>query len=144
MPIATNYKETKVMTASPMELILMLYDACIASLKKAEEAFKIETPDKFQEINNNLLHAQNVIVELTVSLDFEKGGQIAKNLHNLYDFCSNQLTKANIKKEVAPIRNVRETMTELRETWQKVADQEKASEESPVTQTSGSGILVSG
>ena len=78
MATAKKYRQTQVMTASPMELVMMLYDECIRALDNAEKAFEIAEPDNIQEVNNNILHAQDIITELTVSLDMEKGGEIVK------------------------------------------------------------------
>jgi len=130
MPATENYRNTHIMTASPMELILMLYDEAIRSLGNAEEAFKVEGPDHLQEINNNILHAENIITELTVSLDMEQGGEIAANLQRLYDFMTNHLAKANVEKNIKPITEVKELMSELRETWGQVAEKEPAREDS--------------
>ncbi len=123
MPSTETYRSTHIMTATPMELITMLYDECISSLLKAEEAFKIEGPDRFQEISNNILHAQDVITELSVSLDMEKGGQIAANLQRLYDFMITHLCSANTRKVLQPLKEVREMMIDLGKTWKQVAEQ---------------------
>ncbi len=131
MPALENYRNTHIMTASPMELIIMLYDEAIKSLAKAEEAFKLEGPVRIQEINNNLLHTQDIITELTASLNFEKGGEIAANLYKLYEFMIHQLSQANIKKQVKPVKEVKALMTELKEAWLKVAEKEPKGEEIP-------------
>ncbi len=123
MPSTETYRSTHIMTATPMELITMLYDECITSLHKAEEAFDIEGPDRFQEISNNILHAQDIITELSVSLDMEKGGQIAANLQRLYDFMITHLCSANTRKNLKPLKEVREMMMDLGDTWRKVAEQ---------------------
>ena len=136
MITAENYRQTQIMTASPMELIIMLYDEAIRSLTTAEEAFKDERPDRIPEINNNLLKAQNIITELTVALDMEKGGAIATNLQRLYDFMSRHLSNANVSKTERPIKEVREMMGELRDAWKQVAEKEPRPEnpDEPVVQ----------
>jgi len=121
---ANSYKQNVILTASPMELIVMLYDEGISSLSKAEAAFQIEGPERIQEISNNLIHAQDIITELAVSLNMEKGGEIAEHLHRLYDFMLNHLAKANASKRAKPISEVRELLCELRESWKQVAAQE--------------------
>ena len=128
MITAENYRQTQIMTASPMELIIMLYDEAIRSLATAEDAFKNDQPDRIPEINNNLLKAQNIITELTVSLDMEKGGAIATNLQRLYDFMSRHLSIANVSKSARPIKEVREMMGELRDAWKEVAEKEPKSD----------------
>jgi flagellar secretion chaperone FliS len=143
MPAFENYHNTHIMTASPMELILMLYDEAVKSLGKAEEAFKIEGPGRIQEINNNLLHAQDIITELTASLNFEKGGEIASNLYKLYEFMIHQLSQANINKKVKPVREVKALMIELKEAWLKVAEKEPRGEEIQ-EQRPASNIAIAG
>ena len=121
---AEHYRNTQVMTASPMTLVLMLYDECIRSLKQAEEAFGTEGHERFQKINNHVLHAQDIVTELAVSLDMEKGGKVAGSLQRLYEFMASHLSRANAQKTAKPIRDVREMMEELREAWATVADEE--------------------
>lgn len=119
-----QYQAMSVNTASPMELVIMVYDECIRSLERAEAAFDIEGPDRIEKIGNNLLHAQDAITELSLSLDMEQGGEIAENLSRLYDFMSHHLSQANVKKQVEPIHEVKELLLELREAWVQVAEQE--------------------
>jgi flagellar protein FliS len=136
MQTVRKYQEINVNTASPMELIIMLYDECIRSLEKAEKAFEIEGPERIETINNNLLHAQDIITELAVSLDMEKGGVIAQNLQKLYDFMVNHLSHANINKIVKPVTDVKTMMNDLREAWKEVAAKEDPREITPTSTVS--------
>jgi len=142
----TKYQQTQVMTASPMELIVMMYDECITTLEKAEKSFEhvSDGPDRIQALNNTLLHAEDIISELAISLDMERGGEIAKNLHRLYDFMIYYLSQANTKQILKPIVEVRKMMVELRQSWQKVAIQEPAREEDAENVPLRGGILVNG
>ena len=124
MMTAQNYRDTQILTASPMELIIMLYEEGIRTLRNAEAAFELEGPERLQEINNNLLHAEDIITELAVALDIEKGGQIALNLQRLYDFMLSHLSRANMQKVLRPVVEVRELLTELRDTWRQVGEKE--------------------
>jgi flagellar secretion chaperone FliS len=138
MTIARKYQELNVTTASPMELILMLYDECIRSLDKAEKAFEtIPEPERIEVTGNSLLHAQDIITELAVSLDMEKGGEIARNLQRLYDFMVNHISRANVNKELKPIQDVRRMMGELREAWFEIAKQEPPRPQETVPTLSG-------
>jgi flagellar protein FliS len=138
-----NYKHNLIMCASPMELIMMLYDEAIMSLSKAESAFAIEEPHRIQEISNKLIHAQDIITELAVSLDMEKGGEIAQHLHRLYDFMLNHLARANASKSTKPISEVRDLLCELRESWKQVAAQEPQ-RVLPTSGTQMGNIVISG
>ena len=144
MTTAENYRNTQIMTASPMQLVLMLYDECIRALKVAEKAFAVNSPQNVEKISQNLLQAHNVITELTVSLDMEKGGEIATNLHRLYDFMSDHLMEANIRKTVKPVQDVLDLMTGLRETWGKVAEQEPQKNDEEFVATGSGNFAFSG
>jgi flagellar secretion chaperone FliS len=138
MTIARKYQELNVTTSSPMELILMLYDECLRSLDKAEKAFTaMPEPERIEVVGNSLLHAQDIITELAVSLDMEKGGEIARNLQRLYDFMVNHLSRANVNKEIKPIQEVRKIMRELREAWLEITKQEPPRTQETVQTLSG-------
>lgn len=123
-----NYLQNQVMSASPAELILMLYEEGVRTLNKVELAFNNENPGRFEVINNGILHAQDVVVELTVALDLEKGGELSANLQGLYQFMMDHLCLANAEKIKQPVIEVRELMTEMRDTWRKVVEMANAGE----------------
>ncbi len=113
------YKETAVRTASGGKMILMLYDAAIRQMDAAIEHIESGTR-QLDLINTAVLKAQDIITELMVSLDFEKGGELAPKLFGLYRFFNEQLMEANLKKDPEPLRAVRSMMGELREAWNQV------------------------
>ncbi len=123
-----KYVANQVLTASPVELVLMLFDEAIRSLKKADTAFALDTPARFELINKHLTHTQDVIRELLYSLNMEKGGEVAKNLDRLYAFMLVHLTQSNVQKNPQPAAEVREMLTTLREAWQVVLEKELAQE----------------
>jgi len=77
------YKTAKVKTASQGALILMLYDEAIRQIKIATDLIK-EKSRALDKVHNALVKAQDIVTELMVGLDFEKGQDIAKNLFNIY------------------------------------------------------------
>lgn len=117
------YQENAVLAATPVELVVMVYDACINSLNRAEQAFSVEGPERIEQIGNHLLRAQNAITELSMSLDMEKGADIADDLSRLYDFMTNHLIDANVNKNLQGVLDVRQMMMDLRDTWNQVAQQ---------------------
>ncbi|MCD6121215.1 MAG: flagellar export chaperone FliS [Spirochaetales bacterium] len=131
-PLET-YRETQIKTASQGTLIVMLYDGAIRNINLALESLK-EKPRKLDKISNYIIKAQDIITELIVSLDFEKGGEIAKNLFSLYVFMNRQLLDANITKANKPLEDVKKLLAELREAWAEIvkkgagANNEKGSE----------------
>lgn len=78
-----TYLEKMVMTASPAKLVQMLYEKAIEVLKEAE---KLLEEKKFVEFSEKITRAQDIITELNLSLDMEKGGTIAQNLRALYNY----------------------------------------------------------
>jgi len=116
-----SYKETQIKTATPGKLILMMYDGAIKNLNQALQDMDDEHR-RYDSISNSLIKAQDIIAELMISLDFERGGEIAKNLFGLYVFMNRRLLDGNIKKEKAPLEEVKTLLIELRAAWAEVAD----------------------
>lgn len=123
---AKTYKKQQIESSSPGQLIILLYDGAIDYLSKAQHA--LESKDKassIEKFHNNLIACQNIVTELTSSLDMEKGGDIAKNLFRLYDFMYRKLVEANLDKKSADLESIKQMLIQLREAWGKVVDQEK-------------------
>ena len=132
-----SYKETQIKTATPGKLILMMYDGAIKNLNQALQDMDDEHR-RYDSISNSLIKAQDIIAELMISLDFERGGEIAKNLFGLYVFMNRRLLDGNIKKDKAPLEEVRTLLMELRGAWAEVAD--KAGVSAGSNQTRGVNI----
>jgi flagellar protein FliS len=113
---AQSYLEMKVKTASPIQLVVMLYDKAIVCLNTAIEYINKKSI-KFDIINNNIIRAQDIVSELMLSLDFEQGGDIAQNLFAIYDFCMKEMIDGNIKKDPKLLSNVVSILSELRTAW---------------------------
>lgn len=107
-----QYKEQSIMTASPEELTMMLYDGTVKFLKKAK--IHIEQ-NNIEKINNSLIRAQDIIAELnaTLNMDYE----ISKDLNGLYDFMIRRITDANIEKSAHIVDEVLDLAIDLRDTW---------------------------
>ncbi len=110
------YRQTRVKTASQGQLIVMLYDEGLKQLKIAENELDSTQP-KLDLTHNAIVKAQDIITELMVSLDFEKGGDIAQNLFHLYMFFNQKLVDSNMEKDASGIKDVHDLMAELREAW---------------------------
>lgn len=115
-----QYKQNTVYTATPEELTLMLYDGCIKFMNIAK--YNIENKN-IQKSHEALLRAQDIIMELRSTLD--PSYQISNNLMSLYDFMRQRLIDANINKDIKPIEEVLELMTDLRDTWKEAMKQVK-------------------
>lgn len=113
-----HYQSQAVETAGPAQLVLMLYDGALAALTRAEQALCSDAPAGSAEAaNRELQRAQDIVTEFTLTLDHERGGQIAANLAALYDFCLDRLITANVRKDVGALGEARSVIAELREGW---------------------------
>ena len=115
-----QYRQQGVMVANPVELIIMLYDGCVKNLKLAGMAIK---DNNFQEANEGLQKAQDIVSELIMSLDFHY--PIAKELMSIYDFLINSIVNINISKKAQDIDPLIEILGELRKSWTHVLKESK-------------------
>jgi flagellar protein FliS len=126
LPAANRYRETSIKTASPGKQIVMLYDAAVKQLDRGIDLIQQNSsgkkdPAKIEQIGKAIIKAQEIISELEVSLDFEQGGEIARNLFSLYAWFSQELLTANISQDLRRILSVRNMMNELRAAWAEIA-----------------------
>jgi flagellar protein FliS len=113
-----SYRQISTQTASPGQLVLMLYDGAIRFLERALLGFDKEDPADFAEtISNNVLRAQDIIQELNYSLDLQRGGSFASNLRDLYSYMDRRLMQSNLEKTPDGIRDVIARLSILREAW---------------------------
>ena len=123
--VSSTYKETKVKTASQGQLIIMLYDEAVRRLNLAIEYLDSNNknkkdPGKIELISKAVMKAEEIITELMVSLDFDQGGEIAKNLFSLYTWFNRELLEANIQHDVTRITAVRSQLNELKSAWMEI------------------------
>lgn len=116
---ARTYRTNAVLTASPGQLVLMLYDGALKSLALARAAFEQPVDDmrRIENINTHLLKAQRIISELQSGLNLEIGGEFARTMHRLYDYHNRRLIEANMRKQVEPVIEVERLVRELRDAW---------------------------
>jgi flagellar protein FliS len=115
------YKEARVRTAGQGQLIVMLYDEAIKQLDAALQGLDSQTK-KLDGVHNSVIKAQDIITELIVSLDFERGGDLAKNLFNLYMFFNQQLMEGNVRKDPELLRGVRNFLVQIRDAWGNISN----------------------
>lgn len=111
------YQNNQVTAAPQKKLIIMLYDGAIKNLRLAITAMEGK---EIEKTNNFLIKAQNIISEFMITLDFDKGGDIAKDLYSLYDYMYNSLIRANIDKDIGKVKEVIGYLQELRDTWNQI------------------------
>ena len=113
------YRETSIKTAGQGRLIVLLYDEAIKQIDKAISALD-SGKKQYDRVNAAITRAQEIITELSASLDFEKGKDIASNLFSLYIYFNQQLMAANLDKDSNPIKPVRNMLYELRSAWKQI------------------------
>lgn len=111
----SQYNNNKIMTASPAELTLMLYDGAIKFCNIAGEA--IENND-VQKAHTNIIKAQRIIDYLRQTLDMSYS--VAQDFENIYDYLSKRLVEANIKKDNVILAEVNMHLHSVRDNWKEV------------------------
>jgi flagellar protein FliS len=112
------YRKTATTTASPGELVLMLFDGALRFMAAAEIGFQEENfARRNEQIHNNIQRTQAIITELQATLNMEKGGEFSENLYRLYDFMQDQLNQANREKSLDKIKVVAGFVQDIREAW---------------------------
>ena len=115
--LRARYMGDTVATASPQQLLVMLYDRLALDLERAEEALVAGNKDVSHA---QLLHAQEIVLELRASLqvDVWEGGP---RLAALYSWVLGELMKANLKGDVRRVRDCRSVVEPLRDAWREAA-----------------------
>jgi len=112
-----RYLADSVATASPAKLLVMLYDRLVLDITRGEEALR---NGNFQEGSKQLLHAQDIVLELRTSLEvgsWEGGPGLAQ----LYDFLLSELIAANVKRDPERAAGARILTEPLRDAWREAA-----------------------
>ncbi len=112
-----TYQQNSVMTASPQELTLMLYNGCLKFVKISKKAM-IE--EKLVEKNKNIIKAQAIISELQSTLNQEV--EISASMAQLYEYMYTRLFEANMKNDLEILEEVEGYVIELRDTWKQAME----------------------
>ena len=117
---AQAYANTQITTASSVQVVVLLYDGAISSMKLAQEGI---IALNFQDKARFLDRALRVVGELSASLNMEEGGAVAKDLQRLYEYIQFEVTQANLKNEPGRLEGPIRCMGVIREAWQELAIQ---------------------
>jgi flagellar secretion chaperone FliS len=113
-----SYRQVATKTATPGQLVLMLFDGALRFLDKALIGFDLDDPlDSNLAINNNILKAQEILRELNMSLNMEKGGEFAATMRRLYNYYDLQLSQSNLQKDPAGVQLVIRLLSVIRGAW---------------------------
>lgn len=110
-----NYANTKIQTATPAQLTLMLYDGAIKFCNLAIEA--VEHKD-IMKAHTNIRKVEKIIEEFRATLNFKY--PVAQDFENVYEYIARRLVEANIKKDKEILEEVNEHLRVLRDTWKEV------------------------
>lgn len=113
-----QYKKSAVETSTPEKLLLMLFDGAIRFTNQGKNAI-IE--GNYELANSLLLKVQDILAELMYTLDVEKGGDIARNLFELYSFYQGEVIQANMKKDALRLDSVLEFLQTYKAVWAEAA-----------------------
>lgn len=121
---AGRYQEVDVNTATPVHLVVMLYDAAISSLEEARGHMeRNDIAGRSRAINK----CGNIISELQASLDMRRGGNIASSLNRLYDYIKMTLFRASAEQNPDLIVEVSGLLENLRSAWRQIDSQNTVS-----------------
>jgi flagellar protein FliS len=115
---ANAYMQTQVTTTTPGHLVVMLYDGAITFLEQAKQEIMARNYAKKGIL---LSQALDIIAELDGSLNTEKGGEIALNLHKLYIYCNTRLLQANLKMDTDLVDEVIGILSSFRSAFSEIS-----------------------
>ena len=115
------YAKNKILTSSPAELTLMLYEGAIKFCNIAIAAIEEKNVEK---AHNNITKVENIIAEFLSTLDHKY--PVAKDFENVYNYLMERLLEANLKKDKEILEEVLTHLRTMRDTWKEVMEQNKA------------------
>jgi len=113
--LVRNYQENSVNTASPVRLVVLLYQGAIRALSLAGRYFQDGDPVR---AHSEILQAEKIVLELVNSLNFKEGGEIAQNLFQLYQFVLKQCALLNEENAQKLLPGLVQILEGLKEAWQ--------------------------
>jgi flagellar protein FliS len=111
-----QYFETRIQTATPDQLLIMLMDGAIRFCKQGIEALHQK---RFADAHNSLIKVQDIIQEFVITID--KKSAVAESLLRLYEYFNFRLIEANTRKDAKPAEEVLTYLLDLKETWMQAA-----------------------
>lgn len=122
------YRESAVLTASPEQLVVMLYDGALRFLRQSEVAYG---EGAWQHGGERMGRAEAIIDELLATLNMD-AGELAERLQAIYVFCKKTLIEARLEHDPGKIRTVIRLFADLREAWEQLASGGAAGGRPPV------------
>ena len=117
------YAQNKILTASPAELTLMLYEGAIKFCNIAITGVEEQDVEK---AHNNICKVENIITEFQATLNHKY--EVAKDFDNVYKYLLDRLLEANLKKDAEILKDVLGHLRTMRDTWKEVMQQNRAAQ----------------
>ncbi len=136
-----QYQNNQVLTASPDQILIMLYDGAIRFVRQAKQAIiDGRIGDKATAISKAIA----IVTEFSNTLDYEIGGEIAIDLGRLYDFMTNELSAVNLRSDAKRLEPVEKILLDLREGFSEAAEiNRRNSQQAAYVETSDKRIAAS-
>ena len=116
------YLESRILSADPIELVNLLYQACTGAVREARRHLANR---EILARSRSITKASEILIELTTALDHQRGGEISQRLAQLYDYMLRRLTEANCQQSDAPLAEVLGLLSTLAEAWEGLKPTEK-------------------
>lgn len=110
-----NAGAARIAAASPQQLVVILLEHLLDELDCIENYI---TTMQLNRKGDSISKCLEILHVLDASLDIQNGGELAENLHQLYDFCSRRLLTVNLRNQTAPLTEVRRVLVPLKEGWE--------------------------
>lgn len=112
-----TYRRSSIETASPGRLVVLCFETAARSMKIFTEAARAR---RFEEAHHAAIKAQRILLELTLALDREKGGEVAAALAAAYESLRNRMVQANLKKNPEAGEALARDLDTFRGAWEEV------------------------
>jgi flagellar protein FliS len=123
--ITHEYRKQSVNGASPLQLVIMMYDGALKFMEAGKHAIAHQD---LPRQNDQLQKAQKVVLELMACIDQDQGGDVARNLISLYTYVLNELVKANCEDSAEPVERCIKIFSELRDSWVQIEAQTRGAQ----------------
>jgi len=123
--VKESYVETRILSASPIELVAMLYDGAISAVRDARRWL---AAGDIAQRSCAITKAWEILAELIQTLDRERGGELSLRLAQLYDYIQRRLMEANIQQSDKPLAEVLGLLSTMAESWHVLRDNETKSQ----------------
>jgi len=117
--VAQNYLRTRVLTATPEQLQMMLFDGALRFGEQARVALESKN---FEQSYNMISRVQKILMELTCSLKHEVDPSLCKKLQALYSYAYKKLIDANVHHNMESLDDAMNVLKFQRETWAMLLD----------------------